>query len=53
MIYERGDGALLAWKLDSRVTIVDVVVVLDNGVVGGSIRAYWRIRRKETVNTQQ
>ena len=41
-IWERG-RALLAWKLDSRGTIVDVVVVPSN-VDGGSDGVYRRIR---------
>ena len=49
-MWERG-WALLAWKLDSRGTVVDVVVIPDE-VVGGSTGAYRR-RRGETTNTQQ
>ena len=41
-MWERG-WALLAWKLDSRGTVVDVVVVPDD-VVGGSTGAYQRRR---------
>ena len=36
--------ALLAWKLDGRGRVVDIVVVLGNGVVGGSVEVYRRIR---------
>ena len=43
--------ALLAWRLDSRVTVVGEVVVL-GGVIGGSNGFYRRIRGG-TVNTQQ
>ena len=32
--------ALLSWKLDGRGTVVDEVVVLGNGVVGGSNEVY-------------
>ena len=35
--------ALLAWKLDGRGRVVDVVVVLSGGVVGGSSRVYRKI----------
>ena len=42
--------ALLAWKLDGRGTVVDDVVVLSSGVVGGSSRVYRRIKGEETVN---
>ena len=35
---------LLAWKLDGRGRVVDEVVVLGNGVVGGSNGVYRRIR---------
>ena len=42
--------ALLAWKLDSRGMVVDVVDVPSN-VVGGSVGVYRRIRGEETVNT--
>ena len=52
VISGRGDGALLAWKLDGRGTVVDVVVVL-GGDVGGSIGVYRRIRGEETVNIKQ
>ena len=45
--------ALLAWKLDSRGTVVDEVVVLGNDVIGGSNGVYKRLRGEETVNTQQ
>ena len=45
--------ALLAWKLDGRGTVVDDVVVLSSGVVGGSSGVYRRLRGEETVNTQQ
>ena len=38
--------ALLAWKLGSRGTVIDVVVVL-NDVVGGSTGAYRRRRGKK------
>ena len=41
-MWERG-WTLLAWKLDSRGTVVDVVVVPDD-VVGGSTGAYRRRR---------
>ena len=51
-IWERG-RALLAWKLNSRDTVVEVVVVLSSGVVGGSSGVYQRIRGEETVNTKQ
>jgi hypothetical protein len=51
-MWERG-MALLAWKLDGRGTVVDDVVVLSSGVVGGSSGVYRRIRGEETVNTQQ
>ena len=44
MISERGEGALLAWKLDGRGTVVDDVVVLSGGVVDGSNGVYQRIR---------
>ena len=43
MIYGRGDGALLAWKLGSKGLVVDAVVVLSSGVVGGSRGVYRRI----------
>ena len=49
-IWERG-RALLAWKIDSRGTVVDVVVVPDE-VIGGSTGAYRRRRGEETINTQ-
>ena len=35
--------ALLAWKHDGRGTVIDEVVVLGNGVVGGSVEVYRRI----------
>ena len=35
---------LLAWKLDSRGMVVGQVVVLGNGVVGGSNEVYRRIK---------
>ena len=35
-------GALLAWKLDGRGTVVDDVVVPSGGVVGGSSGVYQR-----------
>src|SRR4051812_18595079 len=38
-MWERG-MALLAWKLDSRGTVVGEVVVLGSGVVGGSSGVY-------------
>ena len=41
--------ALLAWKLDSRGTVVDEVVVLHD-VVGGSTGVYWKKRGEETIN---
>lgn len=42
--------ALLAWKLDSRGTVVDEVVVLHD-VVGGSTGVYRTIQRgEETIN---
>ena len=41
---------LLAWKLDGRGTVVDDVVVLSSGVVGGSSRVYRRIKGEEPVN---
>src|ERR1041385_8303783 len=44
--------ALLAWKLDGRGTIVDVVVVLGNGVVGGSDGVYRRIRGRNSKYTK-
>ena len=50
-IWERG-WALLAWKLDSRGTVVDVVIVPDD-ISGGSTGAYRRRRGEETINTQQ
>ena len=40
--------ALLAWKLDSRGTDVDDVVVLSSGVVGGSRGVYRRIRGRNS-----
>ena len=43
MISGRGEGALLAWKLDSRGTIVDEVVERSN-VGGGSLAVYQKIR---------
>ena len=49
----RGDGALLAWKLGSKGLVVDDVVILSSGVVGGSLGVYRRIRGEETVNTKQ
>ena len=42
--------ALLAWKLDGRGTVVDDVVVLSSGVVGGSSGVNRRIKGEETVN---
>ena len=45
--------ALLTWKLDGRGRVVDVVLVLSGGVVGGSSGVYRRLRGEETVNTQQ
>ena len=48
----RGEGALPAWKLGGRGTVVDDVVIHGSGVVGGSSGVYRRIRG-ETVNTQQ
>ena len=42
--------ALLAWKLDSRGTVIDEVVVLHD-VVGGSTSVYRTIQRgEETIN---
>jgi len=41
--------ALLAWKLDSRGTVVDEVVVLHD-VVGGSTGVYRKKRGEETIN---
>ena len=41
-IWERG-RALVAWKLNSRGTVIDVVVVSDD-VIGGSTGAYQRRR---------
>ena len=49
-MWERG-WALLAWKLDIRGTVVDVVVVPDD-VVGGSLVVYREIRGEETINTK-
>ena len=49
----RGEGALLAWKLDGRGTVVDDVVVHNNVVVVASCGVYRRLRGEETVNTQQ
>ena len=43
-IWERG-RALLAWKLNSKVMVVDIVVVL-SGVGGGSIGVYRRKKRR-------
>ena len=45
--------ALLAWKLDGSGTVVDDVVILGSGVVGGSSGVYQRLRGEETVNTKQ
>src|SRR4051812_48040536 len=42
--------ALLAWKLDDRGTIVNDVVVLSSGLVGGNNGVYRRIKGGETVN---
>ena len=42
----RGEVALLAWKLGSRGTVVDEVVVL-GGAIDGSIGVYRRIKRGE------
>ena len=44
--------ALLAWKLDSRGTVVDEVVIPDD-VVGGSTGVYRGRRGEETINTRQ
>ena len=46
--------ALLAWKLNSGGTVIDVVVVPDD-VVGGSMEVYQRRkgRREETINARQ
>ena len=45
--------ALLAWKLGSRGTVVEEVVVLD-GAIDGSIGVHWRIKKgEETINTRQ
>src|ERR1041385_6916245 len=43
--------ALLAWKLDGRGTVVDEVVVLGNGVVGGSVEVYQRVRGRNNKYT--
>ena len=43
--------ALLAWKLDSRGTVVDEVVVLHD-VVGGSTGVYRKKRGEESINTK-
>ena len=43
---------MLAWKVNSRGLVVDVVVVL-GGVVGDSSGVYRRIRGEETVNIKQ
>ena len=40
----RGEGVLLAWKLDGRGTVVDDVVVGGSGVVNGSSGVYRRLR---------
>ena len=45
--------ALLAWKLDGRGTIIDDIVVLGSGVVGGSNGVYRRLRGEELVNIKQ
>ena len=51
-IYGRGEGALLAWKLDDRGTVVDEVV--DQGGSTGSGRNVYRQKEGgETINTQQ
>ena len=39
--------ALLAWKLAGRGRVLDVVVVLSGGVVGGSSGVYRRIKGGE------
>ena len=44
MICGRGEGALLAWELGFRGTIVVEVVVLGSGVVGSSSGVYQRIK---------
>ena len=44
---------MLAWKLGSRGTVVDEVVVLGSDVVGGRSGVYRRLRGEETVNTKQ
>ena len=46
-------GALLAWKLDDRGTVVDDVVVHGSGVVNGSSGVYQRLKGGERVNTRQ
>ena len=43
---------MLAWKLGSKGLVVEVVVVI-NGVVGGSLGVYRRIRGEETINIMQ
>ena len=47
--------ALLSWKPYNRGTVVDVVVILGNGVIGGSVEVYRRMkgRGRDTINTQQ
>ena len=49
-MWKRG-WALLAWKLDNRGTVVDVVFAPDD-VVGGSTGAYRGRRGEETINTR-
>ena len=44
MISGRGEGALLARKLDGRGTVVDDVVVVSSGVVGDSSGVYRRLK---------
>ena len=44
--------ALLAWKLDGRGRVVDEVVILSSGAVGGSSGVYRRLRGEEIVNTK-
>ena len=43
--------ALLAWKLGGRGRVIDEVVVLSNGVVGGIQGVYRRTKGGGTVNT--
>ena len=55
MISGRGEGALLAWNLDGRGTVVNEVVELGNGVISGSRGVYQRIKRgdRNTMHTKQ